>query len=68
MIGGNGPRRTMGLIARYGYASNFGVPDPGESRRLVDAIHRECAAIGRHIEQSVLHRRGALSVVHGAPR
>jgi F420-dependent oxidoreductase-like protein len=47
MIGGNGPRKTMRLVARYGDASNFGVPYPGESRRLVDAIRRFCDEIGR---------------------
>jgi F420-dependent oxidoreductase-like protein len=47
MVGGNGPRKTMRLVAQYGDASNFGVPDPGESRRLVDAIHGFCDEIGR---------------------
>jgi F420-dependent oxidoreductase-like protein len=47
MVGGNGPRRTMRLVAQYGDASNFGVPDPGESRRLVDTIWRFCDEIGR---------------------
>jgi len=47
MIGGNGPRRTMGLVARYGDACNILAPDPGESRRLVDTIHRLCEADGR---------------------
>jgi F420-dependent oxidoreductase-like protein len=47
MVGGNGPRKTMNLVARYADASNFGVPDPGESRRLIDTIRRECDAIGR---------------------
>jgi F420-dependent oxidoreductase-like protein len=47
MVGGNGPRKTMRLVARYGDASNFGVPDPGESRRLVDAIRGFCDEIGR---------------------
>jgi F420-dependent oxidoreductase-like protein len=47
MVGGNGPRRTMGLVARYGDACNILVPDPGESRRLVDTIRRLCEAAGR---------------------
>jgi F420-dependent oxidoreductase-like protein len=47
MVGGTGPRRTMNLVARYADASNFGVPDPGESRRLVDTIRRICDEIGR---------------------
>jgi len=47
MVGGNGPRRTMGLVARYADACNILVPDPGESRRLVDTIGRLCEAAGR---------------------
>ena len=47
LIGGNGPRRTMDLVARYGDACNILVPDPGESRRLVDVIHRRCDELGR---------------------
>ena len=47
MVGGNGPRRTMALVARYADACNILVPDPGESRRLVDTIHRLCDAAGR---------------------
>jgi F420-dependent oxidoreductase-like protein len=47
MVGGNGPRRTMALVARYADACNILVPDPGESRRLVDTIHRFCEADGR---------------------
>jgi F420-dependent oxidoreductase-like protein len=47
MVGGNGPRRTMGLVARYADACNILVPDPGESRRLVDTIRRLCEADGR---------------------
>jgi F420-dependent oxidoreductase-like protein len=57
MVGGNGPHRTMDLVARYGDASNFLNPDPGESRRLVDTIHRRCEELGRdpaEVETTVL--------------
>ena len=57
MVGGNGPRRTMGLVAMYGDACNILNPDPGESRRLVDTIDRRCDEIGRdrgEIETTVL--------------
>jgi alkanesulfonate monooxygenase SsuD/methylene tetrahydromethanopterin reductase-like flavin-dependent oxidoreductase (luciferase family) len=47
LVGGNGPRRTMDLIARLGDASNFLNPDPGESRRLVETIRGGCEQIGR---------------------
>jgi F420-dependent oxidoreductase-like protein len=47
MVGGNGPRRTMDLVARYADACNILVPDPGESRRLLETIRRRCDEIGR---------------------
>ncbi len=37
----------MDLVARYADACNILVPDPGESRRLVDTIRRRCEEIGR---------------------
>jgi len=57
MVGGNGPNRTMDLVARYGDACNILNPDPGESRRLVDTIRRRCEATNRdpgEIETTVL--------------
>jgi F420-dependent oxidoreductase-like protein len=57
LVGGNGPQRTAGLVARYADASNFLNPSPGESRRLVDTIRRGAEAAGRDpaaIEQTCL--------------
>lgn len=57
MVGGNGPRRTMALVARYGDACNILNPDPGESRRLVETIHAICDEIRRdpaEVETTVL--------------
>ena len=57
MVGGNGPRRTTTLVARFGDACNILNPAPGESRRLVDTIHVVCDEIGRdpaEIETTVL--------------
>ena len=57
MVGGNGRRRTMGLVAMYGDACNILNPDPGESRRLVDEIRRRCDEIGRdagEVETTIL--------------
>ena len=57
MVGGNGPRRTMTLVARFGDACNILNPDAGESRRLVDTIHKICDEIGRdpaEVESTVL--------------
>jgi F420-dependent oxidoreductase-like protein len=47
LVGGNGPRRTAGLVARYGDASNFLNPDPGESRSLIETIRRGADEAGR---------------------
>jgi F420-dependent oxidoreductase-like protein len=57
MVGGNGPHRTMDLVARYADACNILNPDPGESRRLVDTIRRRCEELGRdpaEVETTVL--------------
>jgi F420-dependent oxidoreductase-like protein len=57
MVGGNGPNRTMDLVARYADACNVLNPDPGESRRLVDTIRRRCEELGRdpaEVETTVL--------------
>ncbi|MFI5226823.1 MAG: LLM class F420-dependent oxidoreductase, partial [Candidatus Limnocylindrales bacterium] len=47
MIGGGGERRTLRLVAEYGDACNVLVPDPGESRRKLDGLHRHCDEVGR---------------------
>jgi F420-dependent oxidoreductase-like protein len=47
MVGGNGERRTLRLVARYADACNILVPDPGESRRKVEVLKRHCDEIGR---------------------
>jgi F420-dependent oxidoreductase-like protein len=57
LIGGNGPRRTMDLVAGYGDACNILNPSPGESARLVETIRVRCEAIGRdpaEVETTVL--------------
>jgi len=57
MVGGNGPHRTMDLVARYSDACNVLNPNPGESRRLVDTIRRRCEELGRdpaEVETTVL--------------
>lgn len=47
MIGGNGERRTLRLVAQYGDACNLLVPDPGESRRKLAVLREHCEALGR---------------------
>ena len=51
MVGGNGPRRTMRLVARYADACNILVPDPGESRALLERLRGYCDEQGRAFEE-----------------
>jgi F420-dependent oxidoreductase-like protein len=50
MVGGNGERRTLRLVAEYADACNILVPDPGESRRKLEVLRRHCDAVGRSYE------------------
>jgi F420-dependent oxidoreductase-like protein len=50
MIGGNGERRTLRLVARYADACNLLVPDPGESRHKLAVLREHCQAIGRNYD------------------
>ena len=49
MIGGNGERRTLRLVARYGDACNFLVLEPDEIRAKIEVLRAHCAALGRDI-------------------
>ncbi|MDQ3870653.1 MAG: LLM class flavin-dependent oxidoreductase, partial [Chloroflexota bacterium] len=51
LIGGGGERRTLRLVAQYGDACNILVPDPGQSRRKLEALKRHCDAVGRGYEE-----------------
>jgi F420-dependent oxidoreductase-like protein len=46
-IGGRGPRRTLGAVARYAQAWNVIVTDAAEWRPLKDTLIARCAEIGR---------------------
>jgi F420-dependent oxidoreductase-like protein len=46
LIGGNGERRTLRLVARYGDESNLTCP-PAEIPRKLEALRRHCAEVGR---------------------
>jgi F420-dependent oxidoreductase-like protein len=46
LIGGNGERRTLSLVARFADESNLTCP-PAEIPRKLEALERHCAAIGR---------------------
>ena len=47
MIGGNGERRTLRLVARYGDACNFLVLEPHEIRAKLDVLRAHCEDVGR---------------------
>ncbi len=47
MIGGNGERRTLRLVARYGDACNFLVLEPDEIRAKLEVLRAHCAEVGR---------------------
>jgi F420-dependent oxidoreductase-like protein len=51
MIGGNGERRTLRLVARYADACNILVPDPGESRHKMEVLRRHCDEVGRDFSE-----------------
>ena len=47
MVGGNGERRTLRLVAEYGDACNFLVLEPHEIRAKLEVLRRHCDAVGR---------------------
>jgi F420-dependent oxidoreductase-like protein len=49
MIGGNGERRTLRLVARFGDACNFLVLEPHEIRAKLAVLRDHCAQFGRDI-------------------
>ena len=49
MVGGNGPRRTLRLVAQYGDACNFLVLEPDEIRARMRSLREHCDALGRDI-------------------
>jgi len=51
MIGGNGERRTLRLVARYGDACNFLVLEPEEVRAKLEVLRRHCQDLGRDVRE-----------------
>jgi len=49
MVGGNGERRTLNLVARYADACNFLLLEPDEVRHKLDVLRAHCEAIDRDI-------------------
>jgi F420-dependent oxidoreductase-like protein len=47
MVGGNGERRTLRLVARYADACNFLVLEPAQIRAKLTVLEAHCADIGR---------------------
>ena len=51
MVGGNGERRTLRLVARYADACNFLLLEPGEVRQKLEVLRRHCDEIGRDVAE-----------------
>jgi F420-dependent oxidoreductase-like protein len=51
MVGGNGPQRTLRLVAQYGDACNFLVLEPDEIRGRLRLLREHCDAIGRDVAE-----------------
>ncbi len=51
MIGGNGERRTLRLVARYGDACNFLVLEPDEIRAKLAVLRAHCEDLGRDVRE-----------------
>ena len=51
MIGGNGERRTLRLVARYGDACNFLVLEPDEIRAKLVVLRAHCDDLGRDMRE-----------------
>ena len=49
MIGGNGERRTLRLVARYADACNFLVLEPEQIRAKMEILRAHCDELGRDI-------------------
>lgn len=47
LIGGDGERKTLRLVAQYADVWNSTTSDPGELQHKVDVLHRHCDAVGR---------------------
>jgi hypothetical protein len=69
MIGGNGERKTLRLVAQYADACNFLVLEPAEIRSKLAMLQQHCEEFGRdygEIEKTCLNEvnlaPGAMSV------
>ena len=47
LIGGDGERKTLRLVAQYADVWNSTTSDPGELQHKVDVLHRHCDAVNR---------------------
>jgi F420-dependent oxidoreductase-like protein len=50
LIAGRGPKRTLGLVARYADAWNI-MAAPAEAPAFLDALRRRCDEIGRDVKE-----------------
>ncbi len=59
LIGGNGERRTLRLVARYAQESNLTCP-PGDIPRKLEVLEKHCAELGRDRSEISVSRLGSL--------
>lgn len=59
MIGGNGEKRTLRLVARYANESNL-TCTPAEIPRKLEALEKHCAEFGRSRSQIKVSKLGSL--------
>ena len=51
MVGGNGERRTLRLVARYADACNFLVLEPEQIRAKLEILRAHCDELGRDFDE-----------------
>ncbi len=59
LIGGNGERRTLRMVARYAQESNLTCP-PAEIPRKLEVLEKHCAELGRDRSEISVSRLGSL--------
>lgn len=62
IVGGNGPRRTPALAARYATEFNVAFPDPGVLPERVATVRAACEAAGRDADDLVYSAAFVLAV------
>ena len=51
LIGGGGERKTLRLVAQYGYACNLFASSPDDVEHKLDVLRRHCDDVGRDYDE-----------------